>query len=315
MKERVSIKEVYERLIGIHPNCNGYKQYAKQIALEVKVSSVCIHKKITKLKDDGYIVPEGKRTTFIYYSPTKKMPPNEWLTKNNNHAGGGTYQCSKSQWSCPIIKLPPPSQLKGWEMREMQNGVMQFLLMYPFVKPVDGFLQFRILGKRNYTISVDFSRIKLTEEDVINSKTSPPTWVGDFVKMALQWVKKKYNIAMDVNDVHLSFPAHSETELRDADAKQFVANAQVIVIYPDGQKIMLDRSKNNDRFESTFPSWLKEYIDLPSYRERFNKLENEILPRILNIEDKINEIYKSIEEQKQIAIKRMIENLERGIYC
>lgn len=310
MKRRVSINEVYERLIGIHPDCKGQKQYAKEIADDLRVSSVAIHKVIEKLKDNEYIIPAGKRTNINLYSPTKKKPPAKWLTKSCNHAGVGTFQGSKSQWCCPITKMP--QELKGWDIQEMQNGVIQYLLEYPFVKPADGLLKFRILGKSNFTISVDYSQFNLTEEDVIENKKCPP-WVKDYVKMALQWVKKKYNIAMDVNDVRPSFSPHLETELRDADAKKYIETARITIEFSDGQKIMINRSNKKDNFETTFPPWLKEYVDLPSYRERFCKMEEELIPRILKIDDKLDRLLSLYEQGQIISKNREKENLERGV--
>lgn len=310
MKKRVSIKEVYERLIGIHPECNGQKQYAEQIANDMNASPVAIHKVIKKLKDVGCIVRSGKRTNFILYSPTKRKFQIELLTKSRNHARVGTFQGSKSQWSCPIIQMP--LELKGWEKQEMQNGVVQYLLEYPFVKPAESLLKFRILGKKKFTISVDFTRFNLTEDEVKDNKECPP-WVEEFVKMALSWVKSNYRIVIDVNDVRLSFPPHLETELREVDAKQFVDKARIIIEFTDGNKIMVDRSKDKDKFETTFPPWLREYVDLPSYRERFRKMEEELIPRILTIDEKLDRLLILFEQGQIINRNHEQENREHGM--
>lgn len=310
MKRRVAIKEVYERLIGIHRYCNGYQQCGAEIADILEVSHVAIHKVIMKLKDDGLIVPSGKRGNCVYYSPTKRKP--QWLIKTHNHAGVGTFQCSKSQWSCPINQMPAKSLLKGWEKREMQNGVVQYLLEYPFLKPVEGYLKFRILGKRKYTISVDFSKLNLREDEIKDHKNCA-LWIEEFVKMALSWVKKKFNIVLDVNNVYSSLSPHFETDLREVDAKQFIENARITIEYSDGKKIMIDRSKNKDNFETTYPPWLKEYVELPSYRERFHKMEQELIPRIINVDEKIDKLLDILEQQQESNENRMKENLERGV--
>ena len=70
MKKKVSIQEVYERLIGTHPDCNGYKQYAEEIAHILGVSPAYISRLVGRLRDEGYIVPSSKRTTHISYSPS-----------------------------------------------------------------------------------------------------------------------------------------------------------------------------------------------------------------------------------------------------
>ncbi len=311
VKRCVPIKEVYERLIGTHAYSNGYQLCGEEIARLLGVSAVAIHKKIKKLKDDGLIVPSGKRGNSIYYSPTKRKP--SWLTNTPDPVGVSPFKASKTQWSCPIIKMPSESQLKGWEKREMQNGVVQYLLQYPFMKPVEGSLMFHILGKYKFTISVDFTRVSLSEDDVVKNISYPP-WLKDYVKMALLWVKKRYSIVLDVNDVYSTFPPHSETELRETDAKQYLETARVTIEFSDGHKIMLNRSNKKDNFETTFPPWLKEYIDLPSYRERFNKMESELIPKILNIEEKINRFLDILSQQQSMESKRMKESEEKGVY-
>jgi len=312
VKKKVSIMEVYERLIGTHPDCNGYQQYAEEIACKLGVSPAYISKLIKKLKDGGFIAPSGKRTSQIYYSPTKRKFQNEKLTKSCDHVGVGTFCCSSSQWSCPVDKLPPETCLKGWEKRNMANGVVQYLLRYPFVKPADGSLKFRIMGKYKFTISVDFTGLNLSENEILESDKYP-AFLEEFVKSALLWVKRKFNIAMDVNNVRLSTEPHFETEERDADAKKYVETARITIEFSDGRKIMINRSGGKDNFETNFPPWLKEYVDLPSYRERFYNMEEKQIPRILRIEDKLERIIEMFGREKIGDMKREKENLERGV--
>lgn len=317
-----TIQLIYELAIGQHESTGGYKLNAAKIAKVLGKSKPYISKVIKKLIKQGYLTCDNPRDKVKFYSPTKKSPkiikkrltkkaknvtgstPNK-LTNFTGGSAGRVFSTSKSQWSCPVSYINE-KDLKGWKKTRMANGVNKYIKEYLFTDPFPTILHFQVMGKKNYTMTLTIPSVEFEDkEDFIGAKDQ----IQDYAAGAMKFISKKYHMAMDLRLLRLS-SCDFEARLRDADIKNFIDTAQVIIKYHKGDRyvgtISFDGSGGIDKIESDVPQWVVDYVELPTFSQRLNQLEKKVPELIAEIIDKSME--KGM-QKIETGIEQRIDNL------
>jgi len=283
---------IYEMAIGQHESTGGYKLNTTKIAKVLGKSRQHVSKTILTLVKQGYLTCDNPRDKVKFYSPTKKSPKiiEKRLTKKAKNVTGSTpglstdltggslgrvFSTSKSQWSCPVSYLNE-KDLKGWKKIKLAKGVNKYTKEYLFTDPFPTILHFQVMGKKNYTMTLTIPSVEFEDkEDFMGAKDQ----IQDYAASAMKFITKKYHMAMDIRLLRLS-SCDFEARLRDADIKNFIDTAQVIIKYHKGDKyvgmISFDGSGGIDKIESDVPKWVVDYVELPTFSQRLMDLEKRI---------------------------------------
>lgn len=296
-ESKTTTQLIYEMAIGQHESAGGLPRNGSDIAGILGKSRQYVSKILTKLIKQGYITCDNPRDKVKFYSPTKKSPKidKKRLTKNAKNATGSNpvmpteftggslgsvFSTSKSQWSCPVTHFNE-SNLVGWKKMRLANNVFKFTKGYLFSEPFPTVLHFQVVGKRNFTMTLTFPPVEFkNKDDFLGAKE----YIQDYAVSAMKFISRKYHMVMDLRLLRLS-SCDFEARLKDADIKNFIDTAQVIIKYHKGNiymgKISFDGSGGVDRIESDVPKWITDYVELPSFSQRLNELEKRI-PEIID---------------------------------
>jgi len=319
--------DIYLLLIGKYEEENQQCYSAKKIAKFLGVSKQYVSKVIKEFKNTGYITCDNPHARTKFYSPTRKKPKflvNQNSQKLVNHSStvnlgnftessrGGVFSTSKSQWSCPIENLSTVRNLDQWKSYSMRNGVVKYYKDYLFSEPINTVLKLQMtIGKNKASMNLVYPPVEFdNEEDFRNFERD----IGDYVKQAMHFIAKKYNIGMDVTNVYI--PGENgvdyETPLRDADKKMIQLFMPMECKYvEDGveKKIMYDGSGGLLRCEGSTPEIPIEYASLPYIHKEVMEGIEEI--RKFSVE--IRELKDMLIVGKKLDNRLDRENRERGM--
>jgi len=319
--------DVYVLLIGKYGEENPQCYTAKRIAKFLGVTKQYVSKVIKELKKAGYITCDNPHARDKFYSPTRKKPKslvNQISQKSVNHfspnspanftgsSQGGVFSTSKSQWSCSIENLSAVRNLDQWKSYNMCNGVVKYYKDYLFSEPVNTILRLQItMGKKKATMTLIYPRMEFdNEEDFKNFEC----YIRDYVKSAMHFIAKKYNIGMDVTKVHIAGKngVDYETPLRDADKKMIQSYIPMESKYMENgieNKIMYNGSGGIIKCEGNTPEIPIQYLSLPFIFKEFMKATKEVVKAT----EEIMELKELLIVGKELDKKLEWENRERGM--
>jgi len=317
----------------------------KKIAKFLGVTKQYVSKVIKEYINEGHLIFDNKKDKCKFYSPTRKKPKflvNQKIQKSVNHfspvqpvdftgsSQDGVYSTSKSQWSCPIQNLTKKRDFQQWESYPMKHGTVKYYMDYFFSDPVNTILRFQITaGKNNATMTLVFPPVRFdNEEDFRNFERD----VGDYVKRAMRYIAKKYNIGMVVADAHIAPKKNGgkcvdyETQVREVDKKiiqPFVPMESKYMEKGVQKKIMYDGSGGIIKCEGNTPETAIQYLSLPKIYQEFieykKQIENEIkemvsfAKEITDVTKQFNELKNLISVRKKTDEETERENLECGM--
>jgi len=308
--------EIYQYLVGTHPYGAGKQFCPARIAEFLGISKSYVSRITRKLVSEKYIVKINPGSKPILYSSTRQKPPVHKFTyadeKSTTPTPGqvnhfttppgrgvseqGSFTTSKSRWSCSIESLP--SDLSGWTVKELRNGVKQYYKKILFGKPIDDVVVFQIVGKTKFTMTLTFPRF--TFDSIGNFRNSRDI-IRDFAKMAFRHVSQRFRIPLKVKHTHFS-SGDFEHPLRDVDIKNFIDTATVTINFKNGfqhvGKLDFDGSGRVDNIESDIPDWIADYSEIPSFSRRLQSLEKGFEQVFDRYFTKINHRIEEIIEEK-----------------
>lgn len=266
-----------------------------------------------------FLVNKKSKSSVNRFSPNK-------LKNQTGYSQGGVYSTSKSQWACPINDLSKNRNIEDWKSYAMKNGVIKYYKDYLFSEPVNCVLKFQMtIGRKKASMTMVFPTVKFDdEEELINFEKD----VGFYVKSAMKFMAKKYNIGMDVSQVHIAGDSgvDYETKVRGVDKELIAAFVPIETSYMENgvkKKIMYDGSGGVLNCEGNKPDIPIKYSSLPVIHNDALKWSHKVKNSVQEIR-KINlEIKEVISEMRGIREllqncktkdkNRVQENIERGM--
>ena len=283
-KKKVSLLEIYQLAIGIHPSCGGYQFSSTQIADYLGVSKQDISKHIKKMIYQGYLICDNPDGNPKFYSATFK-----------------TYNEEKTKSGCRPEIILQKARYEVIIEREYSNFFMdkkQWMWhncpCFQYTSCVfDDFPEFIFtkVGSSKVIVTVPGMPFKKGELSIAKHTLY---WVAS---ESLKWFSKTAKIRFDWTTLHLCQKPHIVRPAKSPWAKRVTRDWSLNI---DG--MMLDNSSGNGEWECTvFDDDVVTAVDalenwdcftdiqreIKGFQNRIDYFENNLLPALQQSIDNI----------------------------
>lgn len=301
--------EIYQLLVGTHPSAKETKFYAKKIAYLLGVTHPYVAKIIKQLINDGYVIPQGKKTCPMFYSATAKIPirgdvtiptpkdvtksepsselfqQEELLKLNRGKGAQSEIVVQKARYEIIIEREYSDffDGLKLWMHGNCEHRKFKAKVFDHF-----GEFSFEKVGKSKLIVIIPEMIFK--KEELAIAKHA----IFSIAYESLKWFAKEAKVKFKWNTMHLCQKPHICRPAKDSKAIRVARDYSLSI---DGK--MLDMSSGKADWETTvFDEHVVDAVDALEQWDMASVVKSEMEEfsrRILDVESSQPEIIRKVE--------------------